>query len=313
MPSCSTGSIAQHEAGTARTLDAAAQLVGGFAGVGAHPHLVERPGAAAAQQCAQNAGVAPDEHPRIALGETGVVGERVVAREAGGKLHAPWAGGNQLHPLLELGDERIGRALQQRHELSAIERRRRHRFAVAASRPFVDGDPCDGRDVIAGLGRERTRARQKVAHPLRPGIVGCGREPEIAELVAQLAQEFRRFRQGLHRIERIEQTALGRGPWHELRNTLGLIAAARARTDRIRLEATLLPDDPREKLERQGIRACRRFDDQADRFAHVGGLVRLLVLGGRIFFGVGPHVRCGRRGILDRVACTVLGGIVFGG
>src|SRR5262249_24764979 len=91
----------------------------------------------------------------------------------------------------------------------------------------------------------------------------------IAELVGELAQEFRRLRQRLHRIERIEQAALGRGARHELGDALRAVAAARARADDVGLEAALLPDHASEELERQVLRPRRRLDHEAEGFAHI--------------------------------------------
>src|SRR5262245_60543488 len=82
------GAVAQHEAGAAGAADAAAQRFGGGARVGAHAHLVERLRAAAAQDRAEQTRIAPGEEVGVAPGERGVVGERVVARETGGELHA---------------------------------------------------------------------------------------------------------------------------------------------------------------------------------------------------------------------------------
>src|SRR5262249_9158412 len=53
--------VAQDEAGAAGAADAAAQRFGGGARVGAHAHLVERLRAAAAQDRAQEARIAPGE------------------------------------------------------------------------------------------------------------------------------------------------------------------------------------------------------------------------------------------------------------
>ena len=224
-----------------------------LARLGAHPHLVERPGAAAAEHAAEEARVASGQHLGIALGQHRVVRQRMVAREPGGKLHAPRAAGHDVHPLLELLHERIGRAMQQRHQLRAVRPRRLHRLALAAARPLVGRDPGDGLHVVLRFRRQGAPAGEPVAHPLRAGIVGGRRQAEIAELVGELAQELGRFRQRLHRVERIEQPALRRGARHELGDALGALAAARARSDHAGLEPALLPDHPREEFERQVV------------------------------------------------------------
>src|SRR5262245_65567536 len=87
--SAASTAVAQHEAGAAGAADAAAQRFRGGARVGADAHLVERLRAAAAQDRAEETRIAPGENVAVALGEHGVVGKRMVAREAGGELHAP--------------------------------------------------------------------------------------------------------------------------------------------------------------------------------------------------------------------------------
>src|SRR6266516_3646931 len=111
--------VAQHEAGAAGAADAAAQALRGRARVGADAHLVERLRAAAAQQRAQQARVAPGEDLAVALGERRVARQRLVAREAGAKLHPPRRYRCEVHALLELLHERIGRAVEKRHQLAA--------------------------------------------------------------------------------------------------------------------------------------------------------------------------------------------------
>src|SRR5262249_18780460 len=134
------------------------------------------------------------------------------------------------------------------------------------------------------------------AQPSRAGIVGGGGKPEIAELVGELAQKFRRLRQRLHRIERIEQAALGGGARHELGDALGAVAAARTRADHAGLEAALLPDHAREELERQVLRPRRGLDHKAEGFAHIDiPRTRRRRRGGRRLRGRGG-VRGGRGG-----------------
>jgi hypothetical protein len=73
-----------------------------------------------------------------------------------------------------------------------------------------------------------------------------------------------------------------------LRNALSALPAARNRSNGIGLKATFLPDHAGEKLKRQAVRPCRRFDHQAHRFAGVGlaAIVRGLLRdpGDREFF-----------------------------
>jgi hypothetical protein len=135
------------------------------------------------------------------------------------------------------------------------------------------------------LQRQAATTGEPAAHARWPGVVGgCGK-PEIPELAAQLAQEFRRLGQRLHGVEGIEQAPLGCGAWHELRNPLRVVAAAGARAGRVRLEPALLPDHAGEKFQRQTVLACGRFDHPAHRFPQVGPGARLCRC--RRFFAVG--------------------------
>src|SRR5262245_17650655 len=61
-------------------------------------------------------------------------------------------------------------------------------------------------------------------------------------------ESVRRFRQGLHRIERIEQAFFRGRTRHELRDPLGAVAIAPARAYRVRAETAFLPDHPREEF-----------------------------------------------------------------
>ena len=198
--------------------------------------------------------------------------------------------------------------MQQRHQLRAV-RRRLAGLTLAARRPFVGRNPGNGLDVIARLGGQRSSARHPIAYPLRAGIIGGSRQPEIAELAPQLAQEFRRLRQRLDGIERIEQSAFRRGPRHELGDALGAGAAARARTDGAGLKPAFLPDHPREELKRQIVRTRRRFDHQAHGVAQVGRSIlrgrcrrqRRIVIGTLTERALGVCQQHGQRN--DRNAC----------
>ena len=133
----------------------------------------------------------------------------------------------------------LGALLQQRHQLAAARRRYplRRLAALLRLRPILDGRAGDGENVAARLLRHRPGACEPFLNPARAGIVGGGRQSQIAELVAQLVQKLRRFRQRLHRIEGIEQAALAGGSRHELRDPLRALAAARHRPDRVRAES----------------------------------------------------------------------------
>ena len=114
----SAGAVAQHDAGAAGAADTAAQRP--------PPGACRRrpaPGrTAGCRGCATSLlnrlGSRPVSTLGVALGEHRVVRQRMVAREAGGELHAP----RRCRPRCSrrsssFCDERIGRAMQQRHQL----------------------------------------------------------------------------------------------------------------------------------------------------------------------------------------------------
>src|SRR5262249_23894495 len=74
--------------------------------------------------------------------------------------------------------------------------------------PLLGGVTGHSANVSERLRWQRAFSTKPVLHALRTGVVGGGREPEIAEFGAQLAQKLGRFRQRLGRIERIEQRTL---------------------------------------------------------------------------------------------------------
>ena len=201
--------------------------------------------------------------------------------------------------LFELGDKGIGRAAEQCHQFAAIGGRRTvgHLAVATGFGPVIHRRAGNGDHVVAGLLRHRAGAGEPFLHPPRAGIVGRGRQSEIAELRAQFTQKFRGFRQRLHRVEGIEQPALAGGSRHELRDALRALAAARDRSDGVGLKAAFLPDHAGEKLQRQIVRPRRRFDHQAHRLAGVGfpprgrGVLRpaLVIQRDREFFDARPR------------------------
>ena len=74
------------------------------------------------------------------------------------------------------------------------------------------------------------------------------------------------MRQRRQRIERIEQTALGRNLRHELRDPLGTGAA-----DDALVELAFLPDQAREKSGRQPVNLRDRCERVAERVRRNGG------------------------------------------
>src|SRR5205085_7516014 len=117
------------------------------------------------------------------------------AREAGAKLHAPRTGRALGDAPLEFGDEQARRLLEERHQRAAGRPRRAVRYdagVASRARPVLGAAAGDRLDVVPGLARQGTAAGEPVVHPARTGIVGRGREPEIAEFLAQLLEKFRR-------------------------------------------------------------------------------------------------------------------------
>src|SRR6185369_5674114 len=271
IPSPWHAPVFQHEACPARFADAVAEIIRGGPRVGADPHLIEGARAAAAHDRGEQARILVADHGAEPLDGAGVHRERLVAAEAGGELHAPHFGGAERDAVLEFGDEGTGRLLQQRHQVATARRRYPLRCpaALLRLRPILDGGARDGDNVAARLLRHRPGAREPLLNPARTGVVGGGRQSQIAELVAQLGQKLRRFRQRLHGIEGIEQTALARGARHELCNPLRALAAARHWPDRVGAEAALLPDYAGEEFERQARGSRGRLDHQAHRLARV--------------------------------------------
>ena len=212
--------VPQHETGPSGAPDTVAEIVRRRPRVGADPHLVERAGAPRAHQRAQQARVLIADDGAQPLHGARIHRQRLVAVKAGGELNAPRFRRRKLDVLLQLGDEGIGRAPEQRHQLPATGVRRAigHLAVLAGGGPVVDRGAGDGGDVIARLLRHRAGSGEPFLHPPRAGIVGGSGQPEIAELAAQLAEEFSRFRQRLHGIEGIEQPALAGGSRHELRD-----------------------------------------------------------------------------------------------
>src|SRR5215471_17112628 len=158
--------------------------------------------------------------------------------------------------------------------------------------PIIGAAPSDSDDVVAGLCREDAMTSQPIAHALRTGIVGRGRKPEIAELGVQFVQKLSRFRQRCNWIERIEHSTLLSGSGHELSNSLRPVATASRGSDRVGLEAALLPDQTRKKLNRKPVRLRGRFDQQAYRSSRRGRRRRLWI---RVVRAI-ELVRSGRHG-----------------
>ena len=87
----------------------------------------------------------------------------------------------------------------------------------------------------------------------RSGIVRGGRKAEISEFPPQAAQQLTGLHNRLERIERVFKAVQSCGFRHELSDALCTF-----RADRVRLEATFLPDQAIEEINRQIIGRGRR-------------------------------------------------------
>ena len=122
--------------------------------------------------------------------------------------------------------------------------------------------------IGARLGRQVGAILQPLRHPRGAGIVGCGREAQIAEFGPQLAQPARGLLQRNVRRERIGKAAPARRAGHELRDALGARGA-----DRLGVEAALLPDQPQEEGRRK-LESRGRLQDRILELPGVSGLRR---------------------------------------
>src|SRR5829696_495871 len=195
IPSPRHAPVAQHEACPARLADPVAEIVRGRPCVRTDAYLIEGARAAAAHERREQARILVADHGAEPLHGAGIHRERLVAAEAGRELHAPHFGGAQRDALFEPRHERIRGLLQQRHQLATARRRYplRRPAALLRTGPIFDGGARDGENVAARLLRHRTAAGEPLLNPARAGIVGGGRQSQIAELVAQFGQKLRRF------------------------------------------------------------------------------------------------------------------------
>src|SRR5262249_35123591 len=132
-----------------------------------------------------------------------------------------------------------------------------------------------------------------VANTSGSGIVRGCRKPKISKFTTQVTQQLTGLRDRFERIERIFKAIQSSRCRHELSDALCTFPA-----DRVRLEATFLPDQASEEIDRQIIGRCRRGERLAKarcgRWSArvIGGcrwsaLVRLVILFRLvIFFGL---------------------------
>src|SRR6202022_1661418 len=103
--------------------DAAAETVGCGARVGADPHLIERARAPAAKQRTQQTGITIADHCAEPRHSARIHRQRALSIEAGCKLNSPGKICTELHMLLQLNHEWIGRAPEQGYQFAATRRR----------------------------------------------------------------------------------------------------------------------------------------------------------------------------------------------
>src|SRR5262245_8811666 len=125
--------------------------------------------------------------------------------------------------------------------------------------PLLRAAAGDDPDIGSCLARKTPTASEPFLHTVRPGIVGGSRKSQIAKLAAQLLEPPRGLVQRLNRLEWVGQTPPAGCSRHELRNALRA-----GPTDRGRIEAALLPDQPREELRGQVVlqRSPAQFETQ---------------------------------------------------
>ena len=280
------GSAPQYGAGAADRLDTRAKPPGFAAGLSGQADAVERPPAAAAQDGAEHKRIHVADHARVLMPGSGKGPERRAFREAGGDLHAPGReparhdGGGRRHA--ESGDEaQAGRTFVWR---------RLGRRLVAS--PLIRIMARDGEHVILRFERKRSLAREPTGKRRGAGVISGRRQAQIAEAELEFVQEPRGGWDRRGGIERIDEPALARRPRHELGDPL-----RPRRTDRIRPERALPPDELGEEVGRQPLRLGGCFDDPAK------GRDRVVGLGARV--GVGPAAQANDdRSKRDRLACA---------
>ena len=90
---------------------------------------------------------------------------------------------------------------------------RRGRLGV---RPLLSRSTGHEAHIGACFARQIASTDQPVVNTPRSGVVGGRRKSEISELLPQVAQELRRFRDRIDRVEGICKPTLARGSGHEL-------------------------------------------------------------------------------------------------
>ena len=200
--------------------------------------------------------------------------------------------------LLQLLDEWIGRALEQRHQLPAVRLRRAGPARPWRPRPVVDRRAGDRQHVVAGLPRQRARARR--SSRARAAGRHCRRRPPSPRL-PNLSRSSRRnsadFGSACTGSNGSSSRRSAAVPGMNCampcaREPLRVIGP-----DRVGLEAALLPDHAGEEFERQAVRPRGEFDHQAHRLARIGRAGRRLLVryGRRRLFGrCGGLLRLGR-------------------
>src|ERR1700722_13932448 len=261
--------IAQYDAGATGGSELGAEFLGRRAVVvGNGDDVAPRP-AHARYHLVQHNRLAVADQGSVALLHIAVDFPRLAFGQMRGDLDAParHVRRDLLRLLLrrqnEIGEPRARHALRD----GGVGVRRRRRRS-----PFVRGPAGDDGDIVAGLARQRARARDPFTDTAGPGIVAGGGETKVAEFFAQLAQIARRMLERLDWIERIGKPMPIRGAGHELRDASGALSAHGER-----VEPALLPDDAGEELDRQAILRSIFFNRAADIFRSGRILHRVLL------------------------------------
>ncbi len=116
----------------------------------------------------------------------------------------------------------------------------------------------DIKDVVAGLLGQASGFQERPQSTFA-GIVGGGRQTEIAEPVPQVIEILGRLLQCLQSVETVRQAAQSSGGGNELRYSFRTL-----RADSIGAEPAFLPDQPRKEIGRQIILAGEVGKRRAD-------------------------------------------------
>src|SRR5262249_13982204 len=113
------------------------------------------------------------------------------------------------------------------------------------SSPFFNRMTSHQAYIGPRLARKWSTGGQPVSHPYRAGIVCGGCKPKVSKFTTQVAQQLRGLGNRFVRIERVFDAARSCRFGHKLRYALCTCSA-----NRVRVEATFLPDKADEEIDR---------------------------------------------------------------